>query len=54
MDNPIILECQTKEANITCEDCIVYKQCTTNKRKTANTPKTNLETFMALETPIQM
>jgi hypothetical protein len=31
MYKTIILDCQTKTSETSCEDCIVYKQCKTKK-----------------------
>ena len=34
MYQTIIIECQTKDGNISCEDCIAYKTCNLQKKAT--------------------
>jgi|NGEPerStandDraft_6_1074524.scaffolds.fasta_scaffold136701_1 hypothetical protein len=32
MDKTIVLDCQAKVANLSCEDCIAFKECTLSKK----------------------
>jgi len=32
MDQTIVLDCQTKNNTLSCESCIVYKDCKTRKK----------------------
>jgi hypothetical protein len=49
MDKTIILDCQAKVDTLSCEDCLVYKECTLAKktsRKPADAVETGVEFFV--------
>ena len=36
MYKTIVLDCQAKDADFSCEDCIVFRECSFSKKKITN------------------
>jgi hypothetical protein len=52
MDKTIVLDCQAKVANLSCEDCIAFKECNQAKkgnRKSIDSWESDMEIFVKLE-----
>ena len=51
MDKTIVLDCQAKVVNLSCEDCIAFKECAQakkNNKKLSDTWVADMEIFVTV------